>query len=125
MMFLFLIYLILSKISFFIFSYAKRLDDIKNNEKWNVNSTAKKMIATRGGFRTVATSKIKHFMTIVNGWKPLTSITKCSILDVAAVLDLLSVSIVNTPKFIKTNFRAKFYQKYPPSRVFSTIISRR
>ena len=125
MMFLFLIYLILSKISFFIFSYTKRLDDIKNNEKWNVNSTAKKMIATRGGFRTVATSKIKHFMTIVNGWKPLTSITKCSILDVAAVLDLLSVSIVNTPKFIKTNFHAKFYQKYPPSRVFSTIISRR
>ena len=26
-------------------------------------------------------------MIIVNGWKPLTIITKCSILDVAAVLD--------------------------------------
>ena len=27
-------------------------------------------------------------MIIVNGWKPLTVITKCPILDVAAVLDL-------------------------------------
>ena len=125
MMFLFLIYLILSKIWFSIFSYTKRLDDIKNNEKWVVNSTAKKMIATRGGFRTAATSKIKHFVIIINDWKPLTTITKCSILDVAVVLDQLPVSIVKTPKFIKTNFRSKLYQKYPPSRVFKTIISRR
>ena len=27
------------------------------------------------------------FVIIVNGWKPLAIITKCSILDVAAVLD--------------------------------------
>ena len=125
MMFLFLIYLILSKIWLSIFSYTKRLDDIKNNEKWVVNSTAKKMIAIRGGFRTAATSKIKHFVIIINDWKPLTTITKCSILDVAVVLDQLPVSIVKTPKFIKTNFRSKLYQKYPPSRVFKTIISRR
>ena len=125
MMFLFLIYLILSKIWLSIFSYTKRLDDIKNNEKWVVNSTAKKMIAIKGGFRTAATSKIKHFVTIINDWKPLTTITKCSILDVAVVLDQLPVSIVKTPKFIKTNFRSKLYQKYPPSRVFKTIIWRR
>ena len=33
------------------------------------------------------TSKKEHFVIIVNGWKPSTVITKCSILDVAAVLD--------------------------------------
>ena len=30
---------------------------------------------------------MEHFVIIVNGWKPLTVITKSSILDVAAVLD--------------------------------------
>ena len=30
---------------------------------------------------------MKHFVIIVNGWKPFTVITKCSILDVGAVLD--------------------------------------
>ena len=42
---------------------------------------------TRGGSRTVATCKIERFVIIVNGWEPLTIITKRSILDVAAVLD--------------------------------------
>ena len=41
----------------------------------------------RGRSRTVATSKMEHFVIIVNGWKPLTIITKRSILDVAVVLD--------------------------------------
>ena len=41
----------------------------------------------RGGSRTAATSKMERFDIIVNGWKPLTIITKRSILDVAAVLD--------------------------------------
>ena len=50
------------------------------------------LIASRGGSRTVATSKMEHFVIIVNGWKPLTIITKSFILDVAAVLDLLLVS---------------------------------
>ena len=44
-------------------------------------------ISLRGGSRTAATSKMERFMIIVNGWKPLTIITKHSILDVAAVLD--------------------------------------
>ena len=42
----------------------------------------------RGGSRATATSKMERFVTIVNGWKPLTIITKHSILGVAAVLDL-------------------------------------
>ena len=41
----------------------------------------------KGGSRTAATSKIEHLVIIVNGWKPLTIITKRSILDIAAVLD--------------------------------------
>ena len=41
----------------------------------------------RGGSRAGQTSKMEHFVIIVNGWKPLTVITKHSILDVGAVLD--------------------------------------
>ena len=41
----------------------------------------------RGRSRTAATSKMERFVIIANGWKPLTIITKRSILDVAAVLD--------------------------------------
>ena len=41
----------------------------------------------RGESRTAATSKMEHFVIIVNGFQPLTIITKCSILDIAAVLD--------------------------------------
>ena len=41
----------------------------------------------RGGFRTAATSKMEHFVILVNGFQPLTIITESSILDVAAVLD--------------------------------------
>ena len=49
----------------------------------------------RGGSRTAATSKMELFVIIVDGWfviivndwKPLTSIIKCFILDIAAALD--------------------------------------
>ena len=41
----------------------------------------------RCGSKTAATSKMEHFVIIVKGWKPLTIITKSSILDVSAVLD--------------------------------------
>ena len=41
----------------------------------------------RGGSSAAATSKMERFVIIVNGWKPLTIITKRSILDVAAALD--------------------------------------
>ena len=39
-----------------------------------------------GESRTAATSKVELFVIIVNGWKPLTIITKSPTLDVAAVL---------------------------------------
>ena len=42
----------------------------------------------RDGSKTAATSNMERFVTIVNSWKPLTIITKRTILDVAAVLDL-------------------------------------
>ena len=41
----------------------------------------------RGGSRAAATSKMERFMIIVNGFQPLTIISKRSILDVAAALD--------------------------------------
>ena len=41
----------------------------------------------RGGFRTIATSKMEQFVIIGNGFQPLNIIAKHSILDVVAVLD--------------------------------------
>ena len=41
----------------------------------------------RGGSRTAKTSEMERVVIIANGWKPLTIITKRSILDAAAVLD--------------------------------------
>ena len=41
----------------------------------------------RDGSKAAARSKMEQFVIIVNGWKPLTIITKRSILDVAAALD--------------------------------------
>ena len=41
----------------------------------------------RDGSRAAAISKMEYFVIIVNGWRPLTIITKYSILDVAAALD--------------------------------------
>ena len=43
----------------------------------------------RDGSRAAITSKMDHFVIIVNGFQPLTIITKRSILDVGATLDLL------------------------------------
>ena len=57
--------------------FRKRLNSIKYEFLYN----------RKGGSRTVATSKMELFMVIVDSWKPLTIITKCSILDIAAVLN--------------------------------------
>ena len=43
----------------------------------------------RGGSRAAATSKIERFVIIVNGWKPLTIITKRSILDREDAKDII------------------------------------
>ena len=50
---------------------------------------ANEILVHRGGSRTAATTKMELFEIIVNGFQPLTIITKCSNLDVAAVLDPL------------------------------------
>ena len=42
---------------------------------------------TRGGSRAAATSRMECLVIIVNGFQPLTIVTKHSILDVAAALD--------------------------------------
>ena len=42
---------------------------------------------TRDGSRAAVTSNMERFVMIVNDWKPLTIITKHSILDAAAALD--------------------------------------
>ena len=48
---------------------------------------------SRGRSTTATTSKMECFVIIVNGFQPLTVITKCSILDVAAALDRPLVSV--------------------------------
>ena len=49
----------------------------------------------KGGSRAAVTSKMEYLVIIVNGWNPLTIITKHSILDVAAALE--------TPLYIYPN----------------------
>ena len=56
----------------------------------------------RGGSRTAATSEMERFVVIANGWKPLTIITKRTILDVAAVID---------PPLIQFIFCKSFYKR--------------
>ena len=51
------------------------------------HSNMSRVTRFRGGSRAAATSKMESFVIIVNGWEPLTIITKNSILDVATVLD--------------------------------------
>ena len=45
------------------------------------------VLTFRDGSRTAATSKMEGFVITVNGFQPLTIITKRSILDVVAALD--------------------------------------
>ena len=67
----------------------------------------------RGGSRAAATSKMEHFVIIVNGWKPLTIITKYSILDVAAALEfnkigakvMILMSGINDIDVINTTYK--------------------
>ena len=55
-------------------------------DKFYINDKLE-LTKTRSVSRAAATSKIECFEIIVNGWNPLTIITKRSILDVAATLD--------------------------------------
>ena len=54
----------------------------------------------KGGSRAAATSKMERFVIIVNGWKPLTIITKCSILDVAAALYLPLLCVLSSLQYL-------------------------
>ena len=65
----------------FILWKQKTFFRILNNVMWKITTL------TRGGSRTTATSKMELFVIIVNSFQPLTIITKCSVLDVASVLD--------------------------------------
>ena len=86
-------YLTVSNAVFEIFSmflifcnlFHDNLDDWSNIKIWE---TRKIFANVRGRSRTAATSKMKRFVIIINGFQPLTIITKRSILDVAAILDL-------------------------------------
>ena len=70
---------------------------------------------TRGGSRAAATSRTECFVIIVNGFQPLTIITKHSILDVAAVLDppliTIKVSMMNWVKQSEALARRCFFKK--------------
>ena len=63
----------------------------------------------RRGSTTAATSKMEHFVIMVNGWKPLTIIIKSSILDVAAGLD--PPLIVGVYLWVLKNFREQLSLK--------------
>ena len=65
----------------------------------------------RGGSRAAATFKMERFVIIVNGWKPLTIITKRSILDVAAALDPPRVKTDIVNMFRTSYFLFKFIWK--------------
>ena len=82
---------------------------------------------SRGGSRTAAiskmeraASKMERFVIIVNGFQPLTIITKHSILDVAAVLDPPLLSNIYDKAFCKIsqyflpfdNFCSKLHFRY-------------
>ena len=56
------------------------------HKKMHKNIRTLSSYRTRGGSRAAATSKMECFVIIVNGFQPLTIITKYSILDVAAAL---------------------------------------
>ena len=62
-------------------------------------------ITIRGGSRVAATSKMERFLVIDNGFQPLTIITKRSILDVSAALDLpLAMSLPEDSRKLDPNF---------------------
>ena len=74
---------------------------LDRNSRWKVYVSYMKLFLTletifckfgvkscRDVSRIPATFKMERFVIIVNGWKPLTIVTKSFILDVATVLDL-------------------------------------
>ena len=71
----------------------KNVEKSRNNTFIISTMTIRRII--RDGSRAAATSKMECFVTIVNGFLLLTIITKHSILDVAAALDLPLIMMTN------------------------------
>ena len=63
---------------------------------------------SKGASKIAATSEMERFVIIVNGWKPLTIITKRSILDAAAVLD---PPLISETKLDKSQFLIEGYSR--------------
>ena len=63
----------------------------------------------KSGSRAAPPSKVERFVMIVNGFQSLTIITKCSILDIAAVLDPPLVTDIFWSKF---RFQNIYYSKF-------------
>ena len=73
------------------------MNPLSNYSRGGVNKSSMDSNEITGGSRTTATSKMELCVIIVNGFQPLTIITKCcqlltiitkcSILDVTAILD--------------------------------------
>ena len=63
---------------------------------------------SKGGSRAPATSKMERFVIINNGFQPLTIITKCSIVHVAAALDPPLTTADNVS--VRTDFLHLFCQ---------------
>ena len=69
---------------------------------------------TRGRSRAAVTSKMECFVVIVNGFQPLTIITRHSILDVAAALDsplVTDVFILSLDNYFRFLFWKTLFQK--------------
>ena len=84
-------------------------------------------VLDRGGSKTAATSNIlERFMIIVNGFQPLTVITKRSILDVAAVLDppLLEIFIFRISSSASKLTQQEFIFNYGNTRTMREICSK-
>ena len=70
------------------------------------NELLKISVKSKGRSRTAATSKLEHFVMVVNSFQPLTIIKKGSIFVVAAVLDpsLKTTTFVNETLKPKATF---------------------
>ena len=76
----------------------------------------------KDGSRTAAIPKMEHFVIIVNGWKPLTITTKCSILDVVVVLDPPLRGVFSTPINILGGGLRNYCLQNSPSWMFVGVL---
>ena len=94
---------------------------IRESDSLNNSNIGK--VVFRGGSRAAATSKMECFVIIVNGWKPLTIITKHSILDDATALDppLMFAEGLNSPEWVVVLINCLRNLQNQLKNVFETI----